>query len=149
MKRRGLSLIELLVAVVILGLALAGLMGLWTFSFGATGHSQTIGVAYNVARREIERQRTVGYLLAPDGTVANGYKLQVVNVGGLQQRTWVVTTPDDPRARFVATATLTTLPDAGGSINATCLRRLHVQVLSTERNEMAFVTTTYFARGGI
>ncbi len=134
-KQRGLSFIELLVAIIILGLALAGLIGLWTFGYNATRRSQDIAAGYNIARREIERQRNIGFEIAPEATITQGYD----GAGA----------PVTEYPHFVAVSTMHTLPDVTGQINITCLRRLDVQVTATDRNEVVFSTATYFTRGGI
>lgn len=136
MRRRGLTLIELLVAVLIMGVALAGLMGLWTFGFNTTARSADVALGYNIARREVERQHTVGYVLQPvSGTFTHHYDGEGAPAA-------------EADARFVATTTVETLPDPGGTIKA--LRWIDVEVRAMNRgNEVVFSTRTYFVRGGV
>lgn len=136
MRQRGLTFIELLVALLLLAIALIGLVGLWAFGLNVTAHSQDMGAAYNVARQEIERARNVGFLLLPEGSWTADYD-------GLGNPT------SDPVPHFTATCQVTTIPDANGEINTGCVRTLTVQVSARDRGGPLFETTTYFTRGGL
>jgi len=134
--RRGLTLIEVLVALLLLAAALSGLIGLWAFGFNTTRHSQDWGVGYSIARQEVERAKNIGFLLLPEGGWTRGYD-------GLG----AVTT--EPNPHFTASTTIHTIPDANGEINTRCLRTLHVQVRAREGSEVVFESTTYLTWGGI
>jgi len=135
MMRRGLTLVELLVALVIMGVVLGGLVGLWTFGFNATRQSQDVGVGYNIARLEIEKVRTIGFLLQPEGARTTGYD-------GVGQ-------PPGSTPHFLATTTVHTLPDAHGQINTGCVREVTVQVISKDDLQPVFTTTSYLTKGGV
>jgi hypothetical protein len=124
------------VALLLLGVALAGLMGLWTFGFNVTRHSQDMAACYNIARQEVERARNIGFMLLPEATWTTNYD-------GLGN----VTTSTSPH--FVARCTVQTIPDANGQLTMACLRTLTVQVRAREGNELLFETITYLTRGGI
>ncbi|NIM05341.1 MAG: hypothetical protein GTO55_04475, partial [Armatimonadetes bacterium] len=113
-----------------------GLVGLFSFGFSVTRHSQDVGVAYSVARQEIERAKNISFLLLPEATLVTGYN----GLGDL-------TTEASPH--FIATTIIQTLPDENGEFNATCLRTVNVQVVAREGNELVFESTTYLTRGGI
>ena len=134
--QRGLTFVELMVALLLLAVALSGLMGLWTFGFSTTRHSQDLGVGYNIARQEIERAKNIGFLLLPEGEWTTTYD-------GLGH----VTTQSSPH--FTAHTSVQTIPDANGQVNSNCLRTLHVQVRARENNEAVFESTTYVSWGGI
>jgi prepilin-type N-terminal cleavage/methylation domain-containing protein len=136
MRQRGLTLIEVLVALLLLAAGLSGLMGLWTFGFNVTRHSQDLGVGYNIARQEIERAKNIGFLLLPEATWTRGYD----GLGNVAA---------SPSPHFTATATVQTIPDANGQLNTSCLRTLHVRVNAREGNEVVFESTTYLTWGGI
>jgi prepilin-type N-terminal cleavage/methylation domain-containing protein len=135
-RQAGLTFIELLVALLLLAVALSGLMGLWTFGFNTTRHSQDLGVGYNVARQEIERAKNIGFLLLPEAEWTTTYD-------GLGH----VTTETPPH--FTAHAAVHTIPDASGQTNSSCLRTLYVRVNAREGNEVVFESTTYLSWGGI
>lgn len=136
MKRKGLTLIELLVALVLLAIAIMGLVSVFSFGFNVTRHSQDVGVTYSIARQEIERVRNIGFMLAPEATWVMGYD-------GLGNPT----TETPPH--FTATTTVQTIPDEDGELNLTCLRNVTVQVRAREGNELLFETTTCLTRAGI
>ncbi len=137
MRPRGVSLIELLVALLILGVSLLALVGLWGFGFNVTRDSQDMAVAYNVARQEIERAKNMSYLFLPEATWATSYD-------GLGH---VSTTESPPH--FVATVTVHTLPDANGELNTRCLREVTVSVTARDQASAMFETRTYLTRGGV
>ncbi len=134
---RGLTFIELLVALIILGVALAGLLSLWSFGLRVTGHSQDLGVAYNVARQEIERAKGLSFVFLPEATWTTGYD----SLGS-------PTTTEVP-PHFVATVTVHTIPDENGELNTGCLRQVDVTVSARDRDETLFATRTYLTRGGV
>jgi uncharacterized protein (TIGR02598 family) len=135
MNRRGLTLVELLVALVIMGVVLGGLLGLFSFGFNATRQSQDMGAGYNIARLEIEKVRTVGFMLQAEGTQTTGYD------GNGQ--------PTEGSPHFLATTTVHTLPDANGQINTGCLREVTVEVISKDDLQPVFTTTSYLTKGGV
>jgi len=135
MSRRGLTLIELLVALLLLAVAISGLAGLWSFGFNTTRRSQDTGVAYNIARREIEKARNLGFMILPETTTTITYD-------GLGNPTTV-------SPHFTVPTAMHTIPDAQGHINTTCLRQFTVRVISGHDSATLFETTTYFTRGGI
>jgi prepilin-type N-terminal cleavage/methylation domain-containing protein len=136
MNRRGLTLIELLVALMLLAVAVSGLMGLWSFGFNTTKHSQDLGVAYNIARREIEKARNVSFMVLPEGTQTVGYD-------GSGSPT------SQPSPHYTVTTIMRTIPDVNGQINALCLREFSVRVASYDSRDTLFETVTHFTRGGI
>jgi len=133
---RGLTLIELMVALLLLAVSLSGLIGLWAFGFNTTAHSQDIGVAYSVARHEIERGRMIGYLLLPEQSWSTSYD-------GRGNPT------TDPESHYLAIGEVSTIPDANGEINTGCLRTLTVRIRARDREEWIFETVVYLTRGGI
>jgi prepilin-type N-terminal cleavage/methylation domain-containing protein len=136
MRSRGLTLVELLVALLLVGVALGALVALWPLGFTTTQRSQDIGVGYNVARQEIERAKNMGFLLLPEGTWTTAYD-------GLGNPT----ASENPH--FIATTSVQTIPDAYGEVHSRCLRVLHVEVDERDVSDPVFVSTTYLARGGI
>lgn len=136
MRHRGLTLIELLVALVLLGVGAAGLVALWPFGFTMTRLSQDLGVGYNVARQEVERAKNIGYLMLPEASWAGGYD-------GLGNPT----ADEDPH--YTAAASVATIPDEAGEVHSRCLRVVNVRVTARGMDRAVFETTVYFARGGI
>ena len=135
MRRRGLTLVRVLVALVLLAVVLGGMMSLWSFGFNTTRHSQRVAAGYNVARREVERLRAVGFALVPEGPQCSGYDALGHPTAGVPQ--------------YVASLEMYTLPDSAGRISVSCLRHLKVTVTHYTSGERVFDTDTYFAQGGL
>ncbi len=135
MSRRGLSLIKLLVALLLLAVVLGGMMSLWPFGFNTTRHSQRVAVGYNIARREVERLRAVRFPFVPEGPQCGGYD--------------ALGHPTTGAPQYVASLQMYTLPDSSGQINLSCLRRLKVTVTHYRTGERVFDTDTYFTQGGL
>lgn len=136
MTRRGVTLIELLVALVLLGLSLAGLAALWGFGFNVTRDSQDMAVAYSVARQEVERAKNLSFFFLPEATWTTSYD-------GLGRPT------AEANPHFVATVTVHTIPDANGKLNTGCLREISVTVTARDQAAPMFQTLTYLSRGGV
>jgi prepilin-type N-terminal cleavage/methylation domain-containing protein len=135
MKQRGLTLVEMLVTLVIMGVVLGGLMGLWTFGFNTTRSSQDTAAGYNIARLEMEKARAIGYMLYPEGAHTTAYD-------GQGQ-------PTQGEAHFVATTTVHTVPDANGQVNTGCVREVTVEVVAQDTGRTVFTTTSYLTKGGV
>lgn len=135
MSQRGLTFIELLVALVIMGVVLGGLMSLWTFGFNTTRSSQDLAAGYNIARLEVEKVRTVGFMLHPEGARTTAYD-------GLGQ-------PTTGTPHFLATTTVHTVPDENGKIHTGCVREVTVEVVAQDTGRRVFTTTSYLTKGGI
>lgn len=65
MNQRGFTFIELLVAVLLMAVALTGLLLCFSHGLSMARHSEDAGVAYSIARQEIERVRNIGFLKLP------------------------------------------------------------------------------------
>jgi type II secretory pathway pseudopilin PulG len=131
-----LTLVELLVATLLLGVALGGLIAIWPFGYNVTRRSQDVAIGYNIARQEVERAKNVGFMLLPEATWTTGYD-------GLGQPT------SDESPHFTAVTTLQTIPDVNGELNTRCLRLLEVRVTERDVNGVVFETETYLTRGGV
>ena len=140
-SRRGLTLIELLVAMLIVGVALTGLISLFFFGFRTTEGAQDMGIAYNISRQELERVRNIGFLrLPPNWSRVQGYDFDTVS------QSWRESPSADPL--FIATV----IADPGvppSGVDSTSLRRVRVTVTVRGKTAPLVVTETYLTRGGI
>ncbi len=131
MRARGFTLIEVLVALFVLGTTVFGVLALWSFAFNTTAHSQDLGVAYNIARKEIEKAHNLGYMLIPAGTWTVGYD-------GMGQETNA-----NPPHYTVTLDTGEAPPDSS------YLRTMTVTVVAHNSGRVVFETETHFSRGGV
>lgn len=60
-SRRGLTIVEILIAALVSGVALAGILGAISFSFNTTQQYREVSEAVNILEREMERLRTLSY----------------------------------------------------------------------------------------
>lgn len=67
----GFTLVEVLVAMIILVVCLMGLVETWTYMFNATTSTDDRGAAYQCARMVVERAKETGYTLSPLSTTTN------------------------------------------------------------------------------
>src|SRR6185437_3642779 len=64
--RRGETLVEVLVAALIVGVCIASLVSLWSFSFMTTRDSDDQDIAYTLARNAIETVKQTGFAFTPE-----------------------------------------------------------------------------------
>lgn len=98
-NKRGFTLIEALVASLIVSVSLMALVTLWRFGFDLTAKTDNLGVAYNIARHEMERVKLQGFDNAQDGATTTYYTAQGAAV---------MTAGAGTTYRFQATTTVTT-----------------------------------------
>lgn len=65
---RGMTLIEVLVAALVIAVSLAATVSLWQFAYNITGQTDDTGTAYSIGRRAIEKIRQTGFRQTPIGT---------------------------------------------------------------------------------
>jgi prepilin-type N-terminal cleavage/methylation domain-containing protein len=133
-RTRGVSLIESLVAALIMGICLMGVVALWTFSHNITTNHDQTSVGYNLARRGMELVKQQGFKMAeyssssplvyyylsdgtgetpfPSGNVTYGYKSTITVVSDRMDVnvSTGVKKPSDSALRTV-TVIVTSLPD--------------------------------------
>ena len=60
-RRSGMTLIECLIGLLIVGTCIATMVSLWSFSYGMTNQNDAKGAAYNIGRRTIEKFKQTGF----------------------------------------------------------------------------------------
>lgn len=58
---RGVTLVEALVALLIVGASMAAMVSLWQFSYRITNRNDATGAAYNIGRRTVEHMKQGGF----------------------------------------------------------------------------------------
>ena len=147
-SKRGFTLIEILVALTILGVALLAMSGLWYITYGQTAESADLGSGYSIARQEIEKAKAISFYYLPEASWTAYYTQKGVPHTG------------QTGAHFRANTQVTTVKDtnydgqpealaAGELPNTGHLRLVTVVVTALERpNKKVFETKTYLVRGG-
>lgn len=76
-KQHGLTLIELLIAAVILAVGLMGLLNLGIYTYSLTRTSDEVAAAYSLGRAAVERLRGMGYVFARPSDVPQWYSVDM------------------------------------------------------------------------
>src|SRR5207247_1888532 len=58
---RGITLIETLIGLLIVGVCIASMVSLWSFSYSLTNKNDARGAEYNIARKTLERFKQTGF----------------------------------------------------------------------------------------
>lgn len=66
-RPRGFTLIESLVASLIMACSVIAMISLWRFTFSLTVKSDDVGAGYLIGRRAMERVKLAGFDFAPEG----------------------------------------------------------------------------------
>jgi prepilin-type N-terminal cleavage/methylation domain-containing protein len=155
MNQRGLTLVELLAAMAILGVSLAALISLWSFGFNVTKDSQDTAVAYSIARREIEQVRNIGFSSLPRGwsNAKTGQPNQPGKLGqgydyDAESQTWVPTTSATPHFMAYAQVDPSDSVDPN-TVSEGSLRLVRVRVWQREGNRLVVQTESYLTREGV
>lgn len=140
--RKAATLIEALVAAVIISVALMGLMGLWSFSTALTVKVDRDSIAYNLARRGLEKARAAGFGLLPEGTSNfyydhNGENEALVNA--------------NHRYRLTITVVSDRMASQQGvpQVSSDALRSVVVTVIDLSTNLTIETAGTTLVRGGV
>src|SRR5688572_27251498 len=72
-SRRGMTLIESLVASIIIAVCIMGVVSLWGFTMNMTSNTDERAVGYNLVRRALEKAKSQGFVSAPEGTAVLYY----------------------------------------------------------------------------
>jgi Tfp pilus assembly protein PilV len=126
--KRGIALVDMLVASMLLCIGIMGLVGVYSFSFNMTVTTDDMGIGYNLGRQSMENTTRQGFTGAVDGTTTTYYNgSEVVQANQNTARYQVVNT--------VAT------------VNG--LRTVTVVVSSVPANTVLYQTNTYLVQAGI
>lgn len=141
----GISIIEVLVAGIVLSVTLTGLIGLFAFALDLTASTDEASIGYNIARRRLEEIRALGFKYAQEGTTIRYYDLNGNNehvnedTSTIYQSTVTITSD-----RFSYNAFSNTFEPADSA-----LRTVVVSVVLFNTGEEVARVATYLARSGI
>jgi len=141
----GITLVELLIAALLLAIGLMGLINAWVFSFNITTASDDLGVAYNLGRYAMEQVKMNGFYAQPEGTVTtyyDGTENQVAQTSASNRYTVTVSVVSDAVKSGTA--------GQAGAVQAdNALRTVNITVKLSATNTVLFQTNTYLVRAGI
>lgn len=142
---QGITLVELLIASLLLAIGLMGLINAWIFSYNITTSSDDLGVAYNLGRYAMEQVKMNGFSGQPEGTVTkyyDGSETQVAQTSPSNRYTVTVSVVSDAVKSGTA-------GQAGAVPADNALRTVNVTVKLSGTNTILYQTGTYLVRAGI
>ncbi|MCW5943382.1 MAG: type II secretion system protein [Fimbriimonadaceae bacterium] len=80
-RRRGATIIEGLVAAVVLALSLAGMVSMWSFTVQASSSTDRLGVSYTLARQVMEQAKILGFQNLPEGVTTTYFDANGLSMG--------------------------------------------------------------------
>lgn len=137
-RQGGFTLIEALVASLIMAVSVSAMVSLFYFAFNMTMKADSQGVAYTIGRREMEQVKLAGFEFAPDGTTTPGYD----KYGNPATGQDVV---------FRATTIIVTKNDPGSSAGSYASHRIvNITVVAVKNSrDILYRSGTHLAKAGI
>jgi Tfp pilus assembly protein PilV len=154
-KKRGLGIVEVLVAGVIMAMSLAAIASMFSFGFRVTRRSDDKSVAYNISRKELERIRSEGFkntiiVRNSEGVITSqgrdGSETVYYNTSGTKLS-------NSSGATYSVSITVTSdRSDTVGGVSRPAddaLRTVLISVTSLADNTVVFSDGTYLTRSGL
>jgi prepilin-type N-terminal cleavage/methylation domain-containing protein len=142
-RRSGFTIIEVLVATMILSVLIAGSVSAWVFMLNLTVKVDNSGVAYSLGRQSIERIKQTGFFNTTEGATTLYYDVDAGSENAVAGGNHVYK---------VVTSVISGTPiDIGGGVIKPAddtLRTVTVSVYSWPGNLLIYTMGTYLARAG-
>ncbi len=143
--RGGITLVDLLVAALIMSIGIMALVNTWLFSFRVTTNTDDAAVAYSIGRYAMERVKMSGFVSAAEGSSTQYFSGTQASVSS-----------NSSNRRFdVATSIVSDQVSSGtagqaGAVPAEgALRTVTVTVRIYPSDRLLYQTNTYLVRAGI
>lgn len=134
MRRRGMTMIEILVAALILMVSCAGVVSMWYVAYAFTHQADETGLAYTVGRRTLESLKQTGYS-------ANGFQLSADGATTRYYDAQGNDTTASPSGHVLAVQTRLTTNNG--------LQTALVTVIGVSEGLVFYQSLTYLVRNGI
>jgi prepilin-type N-terminal cleavage/methylation domain-containing protein len=137
-RRSGFTLIEVLIASVIVGVCISAIVSTWAFAFGLSATADRESIGYSLGRRSLEELKQTGFQDSTVGTATFYYD----GAGSTSSRS---TTQASNHAYSVTSVVSTdgTLPATGALLTVT------ITVKFLGNGSTVYTCSTYLARAGI
>jgi prepilin-type N-terminal cleavage/methylation domain-containing protein len=135
----GFTLIEVLVASVIVGTCIAAVVTMWAVAFKLSSSADRTSVAYSIGRRALEEVKETGFQDSTEGTSTLYYDPQGANRSA---------TRTSVHCYAVVTSVATDVMN-GSAPAAAALRTITVTVRFLNPDSTVYQCSTYLARAGI
>lgn len=141
---RGVSLVELLIAGLLLSISMMAMVQMWAFAYRVTANTDDKGIAYNLGRQAMETVKMSGFDNAAEGTATAYYNGLQVAQGSSSTARYSVTTSVVSSAVSSGTAGL-----SGAVPSTTALRTVSITVSLVSGGTALYQTSTYLVKAGI
>lgn len=143
-RRRGVTIVETLVASLILGTGLAAVVSMWYASYSMSNQTDTKGIAYAIGRHALEEVKETGFRYAMEGTTNLYY-----DSGGANE-----STAQGTSSIYQVTTTITSdklsTSSTGSQIPADdALRTVVLTVTYLPKTQTLYSTGTFLVRSGL
>lgn len=138
----GATMLEALVAAIIIGVAIMGLMSLWSFSAALSAKVDRDSIGYNLARRGLEKARAAGFALMPEGNTVYYYDLN----GNSES---AVNSNHRYRVTITVTSDRTASQQGVPEVSSDALRTVVVTVVDLSSSATVETAGTTLVRGGV
>jgi len=156
-NQRGLTLIELMAAALVLALGIAGMFGLWQYNFVNMQRTHQVGAAGQIARADIEAAKAQGFWNLPLGVINTTTKTALYTgpiqyydaagaplTGGLP-----VASRYYSSQRTINDANYATTTSGGYGITLETVRTVRCDVKRVSTNTVVYSMGTKLVRGGL
>lgn len=144
-SRQGATLVEVLVAALLLSIGLMGLLNTWVFSYNVTTNTDNSAIAYSLGRFALERVKMTGFYATAEGSTDAYYSGNEVSVAS-----------NASNVRFRVTTSVTSDQVASGTAGVAgavpadnALRTVTITVRLQPAGTVLYQTNTYLARAGV
>jgi Tfp pilus assembly protein PilV len=141
---RGVSLVELLIAGLLLSISMMAMVQMWAFAYRVTANTDDKGIAYNLGRQAMETVKMSGFDNAAEGSSTAYYNGQQVAQGNSATARYSVTTSVVSSAVNSGTA-----GQSGAVPSSFAIRTVSVTVSLVSGGTVLYQTSTYLVRAGI
>jgi type II secretory pathway pseudopilin PulG len=156
-KRKGVTLVELMAASLVLVMGIAGMFGLWQYNFLNMQRTHSVGAAGQIARGEIEAAKTQGFWNLPLGVV-DSVKKVAVNTDSIKyyDSSGVLLSGGLPVAsryyssqRFITDSNYASTTGGGYGITMETVRAVRCEVKRVSTGATLVTMGTKLVRGGL
>ena len=144
--RRGMTIVEVLVAALVLGIVAAGALASWSLASQAAANKRTIEIGTAIAVHELERLKAMGYPYLPASPVQSGQPVPTVRWYDKYGQ-WLgasATTGD-----FKVKSYVSILIDRDGEANSEDLKEIVVEVWNGDETRLLERARTLLTFGGV
>jgi type II secretory pathway pseudopilin PulG len=149
-RRKGITIIDTLVAVLIMTVAMVGSIGIFFAASTMTTNTETNTLAESLARWSIEQAKSQGFDWCSTSTAGTENSAPCDGTTTAYYNNLGAALPNSTGAVFSVTTTVASNPaPSGGVVSQSALRTVTVTVNDTATGKTLLTTATYLTWGGV